>query len=82
MKPNNSEPQAKKRMVCKLQRSISTSEAVDQVLIYNRERSYEYQGDLSDELREFMRKRLKMFVFCHIEGTEFVVEGETNWRSW
>lgn len=71
-----------KNMVCKLQRSTWTNEKQDQVLIYNRERSYEYTGPLTAEIRAFMGKHFKIFVHCHIEGREFVIDRVAKWRNW
>lgn len=71
-----------KNMVCKLQRSTYTTKGQDQVIIYNRERSFSYTGVLTDGIRAFMGKHFKMFVHCHIDGTELVIDRVAKWGNW
>jgi hypothetical protein len=69
-------------MICKLQRSIDTNLPKEQILIYNEDRSWLFTGNLPDDIRKFMGKKFKMFVRCHLFGTEIVIDYETHERSW
>lgn len=55
-------------MIVKVQRSITTSEAVPQVLVYNEDRSLQYQGPLTMEVAEwFEEDEYKFYADAEID---------------
>lgn len=61
------------RQMFKVQVSITSSEPVQQCLIYNRDKSIMGQFDVTPEIRDLMAGRLKIYVMGHIDEKGQVV---------
>jgi hypothetical protein len=68
--------------VVKVQLSLSTDEPKQQVLIYDRDNKYYYQGDASPEIIEVMDGRDKAFFMACIKGNDMVIDQEVKGREW
>lgn len=67
-------------MIVKVQRSITTSHKVPQILVYNKPRTMRFQFDAdSDTLRSLP---LKSFWKAHVEDDELVLDEMVLEREW
>ncbi len=69
-------------MIVKVQASLFTNAAKQQVLIYNKSRSIQWQGDIDPELKKLMKKRTKVFFHAHVKNRQIVIDLEADWQDW
>jgi len=77
-------------VIVKVQVSVSTSEAVPQVLVYNEDRSVEYTTGYSNLFEALMRADFddsansfyKAFFHAHMDGTEIMIDEEAPFQAW
>ena len=75
-------------MIVKVQRSIVTSCAKPQVLVYNRTSTCVFQGPLTKAVRKLLGKRLKAFFHATLVansdgwGYTFALGKEAPWQKW
>lgn len=69
-------------MIVKVQQSIRTNAGTPQVLIYNKSRKYEYEGDLPKDLTEVLGRRLKVFFKAKIVDNKFELIKEVKDKNW
>lgn len=71
-----------KKIIVKMQISVSTSEGAQQVLVYDETRKFMHQDDVDEQVREVMGDDLKKFFYATIENKNFVLHGPAPWQSW
>ena len=69
-------------MIVKVQASIATNAAAQQVLIYNKKRDIQWEGDLDAPLKRLMKNRPKVFFHAHLKGSVIVIDREAEWKNW
>lgn len=69
-------------MIVKVQLSIITSEKNRRVLIYNEDRTIEYETDASKEIVDLMRGDLKAFFHASMVETEISLNQRAEWQEW
>jgi hypothetical protein len=67
-------------MICKLQRDIDRGE---RVLIYPRDHAYQWEGQATPEILEFMGRDHKVFVegYVDLDG-QFIVQRRVPDQAW
>lgn len=75
------------RGVVKVQRSLFTSEHVPQVLIYSKDRSVHYAGDMDDMIAGWFgepgeQDENKFFATAELRGTVVHIIRKVSWRDW
>lgn len=54
--------------IVKVQRSVFTNAPKPQMLIYNKGRTVEFEGDLTDDVAKLLGERLKAFFHARIDN--------------
>lgn len=58
------------------------SKGRNQMLIYNRNRDYSYEGELTKDVEKLLRKRQKAYFKAVIVGTGFEIHEEVKTQNW
>lgn len=69
-------------MIVKIQRPLDSSQEKPPALVYNKNRTYTTFAEFSDELRELMGERLKVYCEAEIDGEHLALLGEVEGESW
>jgi len=69
-------------MIVKVQLSTYTELPVRQVLIYNKDRSVEWQGDITPEIERAMGDTNKAFFEAKMRGTVIELMKRVGGRPW
>ena len=70
-------------MIVKVQQSIQTTEKTKQILVYNQSRTIEYQGDITEEIKEMMKGRLKVFFKAKLSPeNQIILIKEVKEKDW
>lgn len=69
-------------MIIKVQWPVATNEDVPKVLIYNQDRSVEYQTEATPEFSRIMHHKLKAFFFAELKGTIVHIGRRAPWQEW
>jgi len=69
-------------MIVKVQRSIHTNRAYEQMLIYNESRSVLFQGNIHSAILKVLDGRWKGYFEAHMEGTFVVLDHPVPDQDW
>ena len=71
-------------MILKVQVSLATSRAHQQVLAYDRDRKHQWSGDVGDDVLAIMAGRFKAFFHAHVEKAtgRLVIDREAADQDW
>jgi hypothetical protein len=70
------------RMIVKVQVSQYTMATRQQMLIYDKKRSYYYEGNLTDEVRHKMGAKLKAYFYATLKDNHLVIDDEALAQVW
>jgi hypothetical protein len=68
--------------IVKVQVSLDTNLPVQQVLVYNEDRSVLYQGDITPEIVQHMDGCFKAYFYAHIDGKLIVLDRLAPVQEW
>lgn len=73
--------------VVKVQLSKVTNAREQQVLVYDENREYMWEGAASKQVKEAMGDQFKLFFYAQLlpdgqGGLKFVLRGEAPWQNW
>lgn len=72
-----------KPFIVKVQVSLFASKGIpQQVLIYNRERDIQWQGEASKEILELMKGENKKYFYATLVDTKINLSHEADWQKW
>lgn len=71
-------------MIVKIQTPLSSNVPRKEwvALVYNEDRSKEFDIAISDELVQAMKGRPKVFFSVHFEGVNMIIDSEAPWQNW
>lgn len=69
-------------VIVKVQQSIVSSQPKPTVLIYNRDRSFQYEGGLNQDMIDTLAGRPKAYFEAHLERTGLVIGEEVEEQPW
>ena len=69
-------------MIVKVQWPIATNDAAPRVLIYNEDRSVEWQAPATPQFSKIMHRKLKAFFFAELKGTIIHIGRPAPWQEW
>ena len=73
----------KRRLLLKVQLSITTDEPVRQVYVYNQDHSVEWMGNASRSTVRFMADKLKRYAFAHLtKDKKISLDGYAPEQDW
>lgn len=75
---------SKNNDIFKIQVSVSTTEARQQCLVYNKSRSIIGKFPVDKELKKLMGKDLKKYVYGRPDDRtgRLVIDGDAPWQNW
>lgn len=71
-----------KEFPVKVQISVFSSDGKTRVLIYDRKKKHQYEGEVTSELMTMARGRNKFFVWAHMEDTILTLGDEAPAQDW
>lgn len=76
-------------MIVKVQLSLASSDGKQQMLIYNKDRSINYQAEATPEVIKVMKKEDKQFFHARLDADKDAPGGKrvalicvTDWQKW
>jgi len=69
-------------MIVKIQQSLATSEGETQMLVYNEDRSYEFERPLTEWARQVLKGRPKAYFEMEVVPGGFRLLGEVEPQPW
>jgi hypothetical protein len=70
-------------MIVKVQRSVVTNDPTGpQVLVYNEDRSVEYQEPLTDAVADLMGERVKMYLYARVRDGVIILGYAAPEQDW
>lgn len=71
-----------KPFIVKIQASVATTAGQRQVLVYNEDRSVQFQCPLQPDVESLLRGRLKMYAYATLDGTILEIGNEAPGQVW
>jgi hypothetical protein len=72
----------KERIIIKVQSSLSSSDGKCYILAYDESKEHRGEFEATKEIIDIMDSRPKVFFYCRLKGTRFVIEEEAPWQEW
>jgi len=69
-------------MIVKIQTSLDSSDGVQRALIYNKDKSVQYEMEVDDNIKSIMKGRLKPYFRAELVGTRISLGEEMPEQSW
>lgn len=69
-------------MIVKVQLSEYTTANKQQMLIYNKDHTAHYEGDLTDEIRRKMGAKFKAFFYAVVKNGRIIIDDEAPPQFW
>jgi len=69
-------------VLVKIQKSIVTTHKRPQVLVYNKDKSVMWEGDLTKEVEALMKNETKAYFEAKLEGTKVVIGSRVSEQCW
>jgi hypothetical protein len=69
-------------MIVKIQLSTSTTGTKQKMLIYDKSRKYRFEDDASEQVKELMNGRLKVFFAARMNGSKIELLEEIEDQEW
>lgn len=61
---------------------VSLNDGGKTVLVYNRDKSYVYQGPIPKELKKRLKGRAKIYCVCTVDGDTLDIYEEVGAQTW
>lgn len=70
-------------MIVKVQLSLFSSSETRIVLVYNKNRKYLWEGEVTKEIEQVMNGQVKAFFYAKInKENKFELIGKAPWQTW
>ncbi|MEK6880731.1 MAG: hypothetical protein AABY22_14025 [Nanoarchaeota archaeon] len=69
-------------MIFKVQQSITTNRKKQQVLIYNKDKSIMWEGDMPKDVKKALGDRLKAYFYGELIRTKINVNPNYEYEDW
>jgi hypothetical protein len=75
-------PKAPDSFIVKVQTSIATSHSTAQMLIYNKDRTVQWEGPTTSHVFDKLNGALKDFFYAYMDNTVIVITDQAPWQDW
>ena len=69
-------------MIVKMQLSTGTTAGSQQVLVYDKTREYVFESDATEDVRQLMKGRLKVYFAARMNGSQIEILDEVDEQDW
>jgi len=69
-------------MIVKMQLSTATTAGKQQVLVYDQTRKYSFESDVTEDVKELMKGRLKVYFAARMNGSQIEILDEVEEQDW
>lgn len=65
-----------------MQLSTATTAGKQQVLVYDQTRKYSFESDVTEDVKELMKGRLKVYFAARMNGSQIEILDEVEEQDW
>ena len=69
-------------MIVKIQQQLGGNTTPQQMLVYDKSRDYLWEGDITPEVKKFLKGRDKAYFNAKVVNTKFEIHEEVKTQNW